>query len=57
MTVTDQLRSIDKKIKANYTQYDLDRPAAKISACSSGNLRKYECLTGKNLGYKPSIFK
>ena len=32
MTVTDQLKIIDNKIKANQTQYDLDRLAAKIFA-------------------------
>ena len=55
MTVTDQLKIIDNKIKANQAQYDLDRLAAKISALSSGELRKYEYLTGEDLGYKPSV--
>ena len=55
MTVTDQLKTIDDKIKANQAQYDLDRLAAKISAYSSGDLRKYEYLTGEDLGYKPSV--
>ena len=55
MTVTDQLKIIDNKIKANQAQYDLDRLAAKISAYSSGDLRKYEYLTGEDLGYKPSM--
>ena len=32
MTVTDQLKTIDSKVKANQAQYDLDRLAAKISA-------------------------
>ena len=32
MTVTDQLKTIDNKVKANQAQYDLDRLAAKISA-------------------------
>ena len=57
MTVTDQLKTIDNKIKANQAQYDLDRLAAKISAYSSGDLRKYEYLTGKDLGYKPSVLE
>ena len=35
MTVTDQFKIIDNKIKANESQYDLDRLAAKISALSS----------------------
>ena len=55
MTVTDQLKIIDDKIKANQAQYDLDRLAAKISALSSGELGKYEYLTGEDLGYKPSV--
>ena len=57
MTVTDQIKIIDNKIKANQAQYDLDRLAAKISAYSSGDLRKYEYLTGEDLGYKTSVFK
>ena len=55
MTVTDQLKISDKKIKANQAQYDLDRLAAKISSYSSDDLRKYEYLTGQDLGYKPSV--
>ena len=55
MTVTDQLRIIDNKIKANQAQYDLDRSAAKISPYSSADLRKDEYLTGEDLGYKPSV--
>ena len=57
MAVTDQLKITDNKIKANQAQYDLDRLAAKISAYSSGDLRKYEYLTGEDLGYKPSVFE
>ena len=53
MAVTDQLKTIDNKIKA---QYDLDRLAAKISY-SSGDLKKYEYLAGEDLGYKPSVFE
>ena len=34
-------------------QYNLDRMNAEISAYSSGNLRKYEYLTKKDLEYKP----
>ena len=57
MTVTNRLKVIDNKIKANQAQYDLNRLAAKISAYSSGDLRKYEYLTGEDLGYKPSVFE
>ena len=35
MTVTDELKILDDKIKGNQAQYDLDREAAKISALSS----------------------
>ena len=33
----------------------MDREAAKISALTSGELEKYEYLTGEDLGYKPGI--
>ena len=33
----------------------MDREAAKISALSSGELEKYEYLTGEDLGYKPGV--
>ena len=54
MTVTDQIKILDRKIMQNEAQYDLDRKAAKISALSSNNLDKYEYLTGEDLGLKPS---
>ena len=54
MTVTDQIKILDKKVMQNEAQYDLDRKAAKISALSSNNLDKYEYLTGEDLGLKPS---
>ena len=38
----------------NEAQFHLDRKAAKISALPSKNLDKYECLTGEDLGLKPS---
>ena len=57
MTVTDQIKIIDNKIKANQAQYDLDRLTAKISALSSGELRKYEYLTREDLGYRPSVLE
>ena len=54
MTVTDQIKILNRKIKQNEAQYDLDREAAKISALSSNNLDKCEYLTGEDLGLKPS---
>ena len=55
MTLTDELKILDDKIKANQAQYDLEREAAKISALSSKELDKYEYLTGEDLGYEPGI--
>ena len=56
MTLTDELKILDDKIKANQTQYDLGREAAKISALSSKNLlEKYDYLTGEDLGHRPSV--
>ena len=54
MTVADQIKILNRKIKQNESQYDLDREAAKISALSSNNLDKYEYLTGEDLDIKPS---
>ena len=54
MTVTDQIKILDRKIKQNEAQYDLDREAAKISTFSSNNLDKYEYLTAADLGLNPS---
>ena len=52
MTVTDQIKTLDRKMMENEAQYDLDRKAAKISALSSNNMDKYEYLTGEDLGLK-----
>ena len=54
MTVTDQVKILNRKTKQNESQYDLDREAAKISALSFNNLDKYELLTGEDLNLKPS---
>ena len=54
MTVTDQTKILNRKIKQNETQYDLDREAAKISALPSNNLDKHEYLTGEDLSLKRS---
>ena len=42
MTINDQIR--DEKL-----QYDVNIEAAKISAVSSGKIRKYEYLTGEDI--------
>ena len=55
MTLTDDLKILDGKIKANQAQYDSDKEAAKISALPSKELDKYEYLMGEDLGYKPGV--
>ena len=58
MTLTDELKILDDKIKANQAQYNLGREAAKISALSSKDLlEKYEYLTGEDLGHRPSVLE
>ena len=42
MTINGQIR--DEKL-----QYEINRQAAKISALSSGNIHKYEYLTGEDI--------
>ena len=54
MTVTDHIKILNRKIKRNESQYDLDRKEVEISALSSKNLDKYELLTGEDLDLKPS---
>ena len=56
MTLKEQIKMLNDKIKANKRQYDLDRINAEISAYFS-DLPKYEYLTKKDLGYKPDAFE
>ena len=55
MTLTDELKIPDDKVKVNQVKYNLDRDAAKISALSSKELDIYEYFTGEDLGYKPRV--
>ena len=57
MTLTDEIKILGDKIKANQVQYDLNRETAKISALSSKELDKDEYLTGEDLGYKPGVLE
>ena len=49
MTITDKIKTINNKIDKNKDQQNLNKQPAKISALSSGNVSKYEFLTGKNI--------
>ena len=54
MTLADELKILDDKIKANQAQYDLGREAARISALSSKYLlEKFKYLTEEDLGHRP----
>ena len=55
MTINEQFKILDDKIRANKAQCDLDRQTAKISAPSIGELQKYEYLSGEDFGYKPDV--
>ena len=57
MTITDQIKILDKKILQNKAQYDLDKKAAIISTRSSKNLDKVEYLTSEDLGLKPDTIE
>ena len=49
MSISEKIKGINKKIKQNKAQYNLDRQTAVISALSSINVSKYEFLTGKDV--------
>ena len=57
MTITDQIKILDRKVKQNESQYYLDREAVKISVLSSNNLDKYELLTSEDSRLKPSTIE
>ena len=40
MTINEQIKDLDNKIRSHQAQYHLDRQNAKISAISSGELDK-----------------
>ena len=49
MVVAKKNKTLDDKIEPKETRYNSSRNTAKISALSSGNLGKYEYLTGENV--------
>ena len=49
MGINEKIKAINSKYKQNKSQYILDRQTAKVSALSSGNVSKYEFLTGKDI--------
>ena len=49
MSINAKIKAIKNKIEQNKSQCNLDRQTAKISALSSGNVSKYESLSGKDV--------
>ena len=49
LSISEKNKTIDNKIEQNKAQYNLDRQTANISAVASGNVSKYEFLTGKDV--------
>ena len=49
MTVTDQIKVLNRKSMQSQAQHDLDMKASKIFALPSNNLDKYEYFTGEDL--------
>ena len=49
MSTSEKIKTIDNKLEQNKAQYNLDRQTAKISPLSSGNVSKFEFLSGKDV--------
>ena len=49
MSISEKIKAINNKLEQNKVQYDLDRQTAKIYTLSSGNVSKYDFLTGKDV--------
>ena len=54
MSISEKMKAINKKIKQNKAQYDLDRQTAKISACHQETFRNINfdgqrCFTRERL--------
>ena len=55
MTINEQIKILDNKIRSNQAQHNLGKQNARISALGCSKLDKYEYLTGEDLGYKPEF--
>ena len=49
MTIKEQIKILDNKIRQNRVDFNLNKKNAEITALSSGDLNKYEYLTGEDL--------
>ena len=57
MNINEKFKAINNEIKKTIAQYNLDRQIAKISSLPSGNVSKYEFLTGKDVLPKKRVFR
>ena len=49
MSISEKIKAINNNIEQNKAQCNLDRQTVQIFALSSGNVSKYEFLTGKDV--------
>ena len=49
MSISEKIKATKNKIEQNKAQYDLNRETVRIFALSSGNVSKYEYLSGKDV--------
>ena len=49
MSFSEKIKAINNKTEQNKGQYDLGRQTVKIFALPSGNVSKYELLTGQDV--------
>ena len=52
MSQREQIKVLNDKINANKVDFNLNRQTAKINALATGNLDKYEYLTGQGTNYR-----
>ena len=48
MSISEEIKAVNNKIEQTKVPCNLDRQTARISGLSSGNICKYEFLTGKD---------
>ena len=52
MSRKEQIKVLNDKINANKADFNFNRQTAKVSALATGNLDKYEYLTGEETNYR-----
>ena len=57
MNINEKSKATNNKTKKTIAQYNLDRQIAKISSLPSGDVSKYEFLTGNDVLPKKRVFR